>query len=314
MELADRFFAQAIAEKCFGIQASASELPSERDRNFLLTAHDGNKFVLKIANALERREVLEAQNAMLSHLETRVSFCPRVVPAISGEQIENATLPDGSTHLVRLVRYLPGVPLATIEVHSPELLYDLGRKLGQLDRALVGFDHPGAHRDFHWDLAKGVQILEQFGPRINTDWLREMVLSFREDLCLSVALRQSVIHGDANDYNVLVDSANETVIGLIDFGDVVHSYTVGDLAIAIAYVVLGKADPFAAAVPVIEGYQEEFPLTQDELDALWPLVRLRLCMSVCLAAHQQQQHPENEYLGVSQALIAETLPRVMATD
>jgi Ser/Thr protein kinase RdoA (MazF antagonist) len=309
-ESADRDFAQAIAEKCFGIQASASELPSERDRNFLLTAHDGNKFVLKIANALEQHEVLEAQNAMLSHLERHVSFCPRVVPAISGEEIASVTLPDDSTHLVRVVRYLPGVPLATVKTHSPELLFDLGRKLGQLNRALVGFDHPAAHREFHWDLAKGVQILERFGPRINTDWLREMVLSFRENLCLSVALRQSVIHADANDYNVLVDG--NRVVGIIDFGDVVYSYTVGDLAIAIAYVVLGKADPFAAAEPVIDGYREEFPLTRDELDTLWPLVRLRLCMSVCLAAHQQQQQPDNEYLGVSQKLIAQTLPRLMS--
>ena len=307
MESADRDFAQAIAEKCFGIQASASELPSERDRNFLLTAHDGNKFVLKIANALEQLEVLEAQNAMLEYLETRVSFCPRVVPAISGEEIASVTLPDDSTHLVRVVRYLTGVPLATVKTHSPELLFDLGRKLGQLNRALVGFDHPAAHRDFHWDLINGPSTIQKYGPQIRVDWLKELVLKLRIEPTFD--LRKSVIHGDANDYNVLVDG--NTVVGIIDFGDVVYSYTVGDLAIAIAYVVLGKADPFAAAEPVIDGYREEFPLTRDELDALWPLVRLRLCMSVCLAAHQQQQQPDNEYLGVSQKLIAQTLPRLM---
>jgi Ser/Thr protein kinase RdoA (MazF antagonist) len=101
---------------------------------------------------------------------------------------------------------------------------------------------------------------------------------------------------------------------LVDFGDIVYSYTAGELAIAIAYVVLGKSDPRAAATPVIEGYQREFPLTEDELDALWALVKLRLCMSLCIAAHQQQQQPENEYLGISQKLIAETLPRLMATE
>jgi Ser/Thr protein kinase RdoA (MazF antagonist) len=301
VEFADREFAQAIAEKRFGIQASATELPSERDRNFLLTATDGNKFVLKIANALENHEVLEAQNAMLSYLETRVSFCPRVVPAISGEQV--LVVAD---HLVRVLSYLPGRPLATIEIQSPELLYDLGRKLGQMDRALVDFDHPGVHRDFHWDLINGPAAIHQYGPLIRAESLRELVLGFSLP---AFSLRKSVIHGDANDYNVLVDG-NE-VVGIIDFGDVVYSYTVGDLAIAIAYVVLGKDDPFAAAAPVIDGYQEEFPLTRDELDALWPLVRLRLCMSVCLAAHQQQQQPENEYLGISQKLISETLPRLM---
>ncbi|HXQ74237.1 MAG TPA: phosphotransferase [Pyrinomonadaceae bacterium] len=300
----DRTVAQAIAEKCFGIQASADELPSERDRNFLLTARDGEKFVLKIANVNEKREALEAQNAVIQHLAQRVSFCPRVVPALSGEMIEVV-----DDHLVRVLTYLPGKPLATVEFQSPELLYDLGRKLGQLSRALVGFDHPGAHRVFHWDLMRGPEIIKKYGPEIKAEWLRKLVLSF----CESVAeLRRSVVHGDANDYNVLVNG-NE-VVGLIDFGDIVHSYTVGDLAIAVAYVVLGKSDPYAAAAPVIEGYREEFRLNKDELDALWALVRLRLCMSVCIAAHQQAQQPENEYLGISQRLIEMTLPLLLATD
>lgn len=300
--------AQAIAEKCFRIQASARELPSERDQNFLLTAGDGERFVLKIANLREQREVLEAQNAMMNHLQQPVEFCPRVVPAVTGEEIVTV---EG--RFVRLLTYVPGEPLAKVERESPELLYDLGRKLGQLSRALVGFDHPAAHRDFYWDLAKGPDIINDFGPLINTDWLREMVLSFGKNLCLSVEkLRRSVIHGDANDYNVLVDG--DEVTGLIDFGDMVYSYTAGELAIAVAYVVLGKDDPFAAGTPVIDGYCEEFPLTKEEHDALWPLVRLRLCMSVCIAAHQQVQHPENEYLGISQDLIAQTLPSLVTTD
>ena len=250
--------------------------------------------------------VIEAQNAMLSHLSERVLFCPRVLPALSGEMIEVV-----DDRLVRVLSYLPGKPLATVEFQSPELLYDLGRKLGQHSRALVGFDHPGAHRAFHWDLAEGEKVVERHGAQIKKDWLRELVRGYRASGCEG-RLRKSVVHGDANDYNVLVDK-NE-VVGLIDFGDVVYSYTVGDLAIAVAYVVLGKDDPYSAAAPVIEGYREEFELNKDELDALWPLVRLRLCMSVCIAAHQQQQQPENEYLSISQRLIEETLPRLLATD
>lgn len=303
VESVDRISAQAIAEKCFGIQASADELPSERDRNFLLTARDGAKFVLKIANKNEQTAVIEAQNAMLDHLGERVSFCPRVVPGLSGEQIE---IVDG--HLVRVLSYLPGKPLATVENQSVELLYDLGKKLGQLSRALVGFDHPGTHRVFHWDLAEGEKVVERYGAQIKKDWLRELVGGCKVDGFVG-GLRRSVVHGDANDYNVLVDG-NE-VIGLIDFGDIVHSYTVGDLAIAVAYVVLGKSDPYSAAAPVIDGYREEFELNRDELDAVWPLVRLRLCMSVCIAAHQQAAQPDNEYLGISQRLIEETLPRLM---
>jgi Ser/Thr protein kinase RdoA (MazF antagonist) len=289
-----------MAERLFGLRARARELPSERDQNFLLDAAD-EQFVLKIANAMESRALLEAQNAVLEHLETRISFCPCVVPALNGELISNE-----SGFYVRLITYLPGMPLAEAMPQSSALLCDFGRKLGQLDRALVDFDHPAVHRDFHWDMVNGNRVIEQHATLIEDAALRECVLRCRVEA--NTDLRRSVIHGDANDYNVLVDG--DRIVGLIDFGDMVHSWTVGNLAVALAYVVLGKGDLRAAATQVIEGYASEFPLLDEEREILWPLVRLRLAMSVCLAAYQLQQRPENEYLRVSQRAIAETLPRL----
>src|SRR5262249_19526919 len=138
--------------------------------------------------------------------------------------------------------------------------------------------------------------------------LRDLVLKCRYEP--PAGLRRSVIHGDANDYNLLVDPQSLSVTGLIDFGDMVYSYTVGDLAIAIAYVILDENDPRAAAAEIVSGHQNEFELLEEELDALWPLVRLRLAMSVCLAAHQLRQQPENKYLQISQQAIEEYLPRI----
>ena len=300
--------AQEIADRLFGVRARARQLPSERDQNFLLNDSDGEKFVLKIANALETREFLEAQNAVLHYLASRVSFCQPVVSGVAGEEI--ATVPGaGASYFVRMVRHLPGVPLAEIRPHSSELLRDLGRKLGQLAHALRDFDHPAVHRDFHWDLAHGNRVLDEFAPLIEDTTLRELVLHCRVDRELK--LRKSVIHGDANDYNVLVDPELMTVSGLLDFGDMVYSYTVGDLAIAIAYVVLDEDDPIAAANEVVRGYTDEFALLPEELEALWPLVRLRLAMSVCMAAKQLRQQPQNEYLRISQRSIEKSLPRLM---
>ena len=129
-----------------------------------------------------------------------------------------------------------------------------------------------------------------------------------------IELRRSVIHGDVNDYNVIVDPQSMTVSGLIDFGDMVYSYTVGDLAIAIAYVILDKTDPHAAVAEIVSGYQSRFLLLEEEFEALWPLVRLRLAMSVCVAAHQLRQQPENQYLRISQKAIEENLPRIYADE
>ena len=292
----DPEFARELAEENFGLRADARALPSERDQNFLLTNDAGEKFVLKIANALESRALLEAQNAVLEHLEPRISFCPRVVPGLNGERIIAR-----SNHLVRLMTYLPGRPLGEVKKRSPELLRDLGRKLGQMDRALADFDHPAVHRDFHWDLASGNRVIDEYSGLVEPG-LRELVLKCRIEL--QTDLRRSVIHGDANDYNVLVDA--DRITGLIDFGDIVYGWTIGELAVALAYVVLGADDPFAAAGPVIEGYDEVFGIC--EQDVLWDLVRLRLAMSVCLAAHQLQQRPENDYLRISQQAIRESLP------
>ena len=297
--------AEAISRDIFGIRARASTLPSERDQNFLLTDSADRKFVLKIANASEERAFLEAQNSVLKHLTKRVSFCQSLVPSVSGEEIVKV-----QGHLVRLLDYIPGVPLADVRPHSTELLRDLGRKLGQLSKVLADFDHPAAHRDFHWDLANGNRVIDDFGPLITNAALRELVFKCRIDCELD--LRKSVIHGDANDYNVLVDPELNVVTGLLDLGDMVYSYTVGELAIAIAYIVLDKSNPRAVAGEVVDGYAGEFALFDDELQALWPLVLLRLGMSVCMAAYQQKQWPDNEYLGISQRAIEENLPRIYA--
>ena len=53
-----------IAQELYGLCAVASALPSERDRNFLLQTESGERFVLKIANAMERRAMLEAHQPL----------------------------------------------------------------------------------------------------------------------------------------------------------------------------------------------------------------------------------------------------------
>jgi Ser/Thr protein kinase RdoA (MazF antagonist) len=300
--------AEAAAEELFGIHGHAQSLPSERDQNFLLTDSAGEKFVLKIANALESRAFLEAENAVLKHVARRVSFCQSPVKSLSGDDIARAKDLNGITYFARVVGYLPGVPLAEIQPQPPALLRDLGRKLGQLDQALSDFDHPAVHRELHWDLANGNRIVDELAPFIEDAALRQLVLRCKVEF--KDALRRSVIQGDANDYNVLVDPGEMIVTGLLDFGDMVYSYTVADLAIAIAYVVLDKVDPREAADEVIKGYTSEFVLHDEELEMLWPLVRLRLAMSVCIAAYQLRQQPENEYLRISQRSIEAILPRL----
>ena len=304
----------ALALQLFGIRAEATSLPSERDQNFLLVNALGERFVLKIANSLESRSLLEAQNLALTHLSGQLNSCPKVITSHSNAPIEAVESTAGSTHLVRLLTYLPGVPLGEVKDQSLKLLHNLGSELGRLDRALSSFDHPALHRDFHWDLANGLRVIRDYESLIANKNLRQLISAFadnfeREFVPLLPQLRRSVIHGDANDFNILVN--DDRIVGLIDFGDMVHSYVVAELAVAIAYAVLGKADPLAVASTIAAGYDQQNPLTEIERQILWPLVLMRLCMSVCLAAEQQRQQPDNQYLRISQTAIETSLPGLM---
>jgi 4-aminobutyrate aminotransferase-like enzyme/Ser/Thr protein kinase RdoA (MazF antagonist) len=309
----DTAAAARLARELYGLDATAAPLPSERDQNFHLTTRPGGEqFVLKIANAAEDRATLEAQDALMTHVAP-LNLCPRVVAAASGETITRE--PDG--HCIRLLTWLPGVQLAAIPDPPGTLFEDLGHRLAQLDRALAGFDHPALHRDFHWDLARAFRVVREHSPRITDAGLRGLVERTAahveaRDGRIHARLRRSVIHGDANDHNVLVtpegQPGGQAVRGFVDFGDAVYSHTIADLAIAVAYAVLDKRDPIRTAVTIVRAYRAELPLEDDELSALFGLVQLRLCVSVCMAAYQQPDRPTDAYLDVSQAPIRRTLP------
>ena len=112
-------------------------------------------------------------------------------------------------------------------------------------------------------------------------------------------LRQGAIHGDANDYNVLVRAGK--VAALLDLGDMVHSAVVCDLAIGAAYAMFGKRDPLSAACEVIGPYCRVFPLAAAEADAVFPLIGTRLAMSVCYATRNARDKSEDPYQQVSAA-------------
>ena len=309
--------AVAIARRLYGLAAAARPLPSERDQNFALSTERG-AFVLKISGAAERREVLDLQNDALVWLAARAPALPlpRLVPTTAGTGIAEA---EG--RFVRLLTYLPGAILADAKPRTPALLGAVGRFLGELDRALDGFAHPAAHgRDLLWNPDRALAIIAQHRDAIRDPERREIVDGFVAEHARSVMprsgqLRRGIIHNDANDYNVLAGDpapAGRPVAGLLDFGDMVETWTVCELAVAIAYAIFGKEDPLSAACHLAAGYDQLRPLTDPELEALWSFTAIRLCTSVCLSAHRRTAEPDNLYLMVSEAPAWDALERMRA--
>ena len=250
----------------------------------------------------------------MAHAAARGARCPTTVADRHGETLTTIAGDAGATHWMRLVSWLPGVPLGASPDHPLALLEDIGRRVGEIDAALATFDHPAIHRDFYWDLARARRGIDEHRPLVTDPSIRALVDRTRdrfdrETAPLLPALRTSAIHNDANEYNVLVEDGR--VSGIIDFGDIVYGWTVGDLAIAIAYAVLDRTDPMAAADVVRQGYESRYPLLDDERAALMGLVRLRLAVSICIAEGQRRERPGDEYLTISQLPIRRTLPRLL---
>lgn len=301
-----------IAETQYDLRVSATPLPSERDQNFLLTG--AGKWVLKISNGYDLENLLQGQDEVLRHLAP-LALCPKGLPTRSGDARGSVVSPEGRRHWVRLVSYLPGTPLGHCPNPTPALLRDIGRQLGRVDRRLAEIDLPAFHRDFDWDLANGVATVKKHASWIRDPLLQKWVPELTSDFerrygSLVPQLRRSTIHNDANDFNLLVEG--DRLTGLIDFGDIIHSWTINDLAIALAYVVLKKEDPLAAAAEVVAGYHQAYPLNDAEWVVLFGLLRLRLCVSASMAAFQQRLRPGDAYLGLSQGPLREMLPRLAA--
>jgi Ser/Thr protein kinase RdoA (MazF antagonist)/murein DD-endopeptidase MepM/ murein hydrolase activator NlpD len=244
--------------------------------------------------------------------------CPRVLSAPDGGEILSIPGKEGASHFVRLLTYLPGKPLATINPHDKELLFSLGSFMGHIDRAFMDFDHPATRRAFHWDLARCGEVvaslLDDIDDPEKRDLVRHRLDRYRTDTAPKLAgLRSSVIHSDGNDHNVLASPSGRwgnRVTGIIDFGDMVYSHTINELAIACAYALMGKTDPLAAAATVVAGYHRAFALTEDELAVLFDLICMRLCTSVCHSTHQIRLAPQNTYLLISQQTGWELLHRL----
>jgi len=302
--------AKQLAGNLYGITGPVRELPSERDQNFHLEDASGTGFVLKIAARGEDRALLDAQNRAMDHVGRHGESvgCPSVRATLAGEEIAAARDRDGSEHFVRLVTWIPGDILAELRPHTPELLADFGRFLGRLDRAFTGFTHPATKRTFYWDLAQADSTVSTCGEHIEGPDGRALIGGFLSRFRHHVApklpaLRTSVIHNDANDRNVVVsqDAASAPhVVGIIDFGDMVESRTVFNLAVGAAYGILDKPDPVATAAQIISGYHQAFPLEDAEIELLYDLISMRLCMSVSISALQKREHPANAYLRVSE--------------
>jgi Ser/Thr protein kinase RdoA (MazF antagonist) len=270
----------------FGLSGSLETLVSERDQNFRLSPADGPPLVVKIANAAEPPEITDFQLQALRHLQA--CECPVEVPRImetrSGAlstEIRNA----GASHVLRVVSYVPGTPVEGTEP-GPELAYELGRCLAQLDSALRDFSHPGESQVLLWDMQRAGDLrdLVQHVPEASLrDLVTECLDRFENKAQPAFGeLRRQVIHNDLNPGNVLIDDREPPgVSGVIDFGDMLRAPLIVDVAIAASYL-RSMDDQLTAITALVAGFDSITPFAEEENAVLFDLIRTRLAATITI--------------------------------
>lgn len=259
----------SVLDERYGLHGlDTTALGGELDENSAVLLSDGSRVVVKVSPPGADVARIRWQHELM-HLAAAAGIrVPRVLPALDGDTV---VVRDGRAITVQT--WLDGRTLSELDTHSPDLLEELGATAARLVRALADAPKPPDSAPRYWDALRAAEAIgveelpgayaravERHGP----------------------SLPRAVVHQDLNDFNVLVrrgPDGRHHVDAVLDFGDALHTARVGELAVAVAYAMLRKPDPLAAAAAVVRGYAAEGDLEDAELAVLFPLAAARLCVN-----------------------------------
>ena len=254
-------------------------------RKFYISDSRGNRYILRVYTDREELALAKEELVVLDRIKDHLPFkIPGTIPDKNNQLFSC----HGNKYL-RLTSYLDGLFMSEAGVNN-ELRYELGLKIADLVSALAGVEsYIYKSRELFWDLQNTDLNFEKTGyiadPHVRKT-VRYFFQSFRLDILPELKKqRRSIIHGDLNSDNILIDGKH--IIGIIDFGDMSESYIINEIAIAAAYVMLDSHDPFNEVLALIRGFNSKLELSTDELRLLPSLIACRLGISVCNSAEKK---------------------------
>lgn len=288
--------AQLVADG-YGIAGTANVLTSERDETFLFQARDGTNYVLKVANPVERTDLLEFQQGALLHLEQHAPTLPvpRVIRTRDGATSFFMHQDGVGKRLVRLLSFLGGELLYRTQPSSAQHIA-VGKMSARLSQGLESYRPVVPAQTLLWDISQFLNLrpLADSVAAERRPLIDAVIAEFGDSvLPRRDKLPRQVIHNDFNPYNILTDHRDAAVIsGVIDFGDMVEAARVNDLAVALAYHLAGPA-PQIALSDIMRGYASVQRLNERELELLPYLVRARLATTVIVTEWRAAALPAN---------------------
>ncbi len=281
------------------LEGDLEPLVSERDQNVRVRCANGDRFVLKIAAASEPEHVTDLQVRALENIarEARVP-APRIVRTRDNNALVTVRSDQGA-HAARVVTWLEGTPMASTE-STPAGAQSLGKTLAVLDRALAGVTVDADNQVLIWDMQRAGElreVIDCIADQRQRELVADAIDRFESELEPAFAtLRRQLIHNDVNPGNVLTDSENGLVSGLLDFGDMLIAPLIVEVAIAASYLRHLDDDPLTLIAPFVAAYHAESPLADAELALLYDLVRLRLATTTALLWWRlREKDPDDPY-------------------
>jgi len=292
-----------LLQKQFGFhEIEIKRLNGYDNKNYFLRTDRGKYIFKTYSNSTDAVALVEAENETLLFLHRiKNNKFPKPVPFQDGSWIKILDL-EGEKTICRMLSFLEGQSFAEVP-HSDTLLQSLGVFLAQMNLELQSFNNETIKaRKWEW----GIQYLylnKKYIKEIDNSKDRSIIIHFFQQFEENVSpvlhqLRKSIIHNDANEWNVLVN--NGEVSGLIDFGDLAYSPLINELAVAIAYACFDKENPLGWASTILKSYHQVIAIEENEITVLYYLIAARLCISVCNSAHSKKKDADNEYAFVSE--------------
>ncbi|MFW2382169.1 MAG: phosphotransferase, partial [Acidimicrobiales bacterium] len=279
----------------WGIEAVQTELlAGEHDATLRVVDADGVAHCVKVRTLGDDASDVDLELAVFEHLRHHDPIdVPRLRPTLDGA---DRCVVDGRA--VWVLSWVDGLRWADVVHRGPRLARDLGEAARRLSRGLQSFEHPGASRTHHWDLRSIDSAIARHSDQLTSERQRavgERALELFADRVEPriERLPQSIVHQDLNDHNVIVsvDQGLASIAGIIDFGDLLHSATITELAVPIAYAMLRTSHPIDTAANVAAGWFGDETPTEDELAVLFPLALGRLVVNATTWAARQAHQP-----------------------
>lgn len=291
----------------YSLSGELIELPSYIDINYLFKTDNGNKYVIKLASTQTCVNEIKLENAAMLHLQKKeLSITtPHLIKSKSNETILDYQLPDElGIRKLRVVSFLEGKLYSQSNSQDPNLQYSLGGLIAQMVEALKDFNHVSARRILSWDIAQLLDLEQNLChfQGVKHQILLRVFTEFKE-VCYPqlIQLPKQIIHNDANDNNLIVKESKNNLHcnGIFDFGDLVYTHRICELAIAMTYALFKCDDILQASEIIVNGYCSYTNLQDDECQILYYLIKARLLQSLLNSGKSLIINPDNSYLLIS---------------